>query len=246
VHGYVTKALIFINVVLLIASVASAGGGGIFGGGMGGLLGGRTPLLEWGSVWGVASLTDGRVILGQVRVGVADGEYYRLVTSMFLHYGLLHLALNMWALWVLGRELEARFGPGRFLALYLLSGLGGSVAAYLFVPEAQAAGASGAIYGLFAALFVVFRRLNRDTSAIITVLVINLIFSFSVSSISLEAHLGGLITGALVGVALAYAPRALRTQVLVAVVAATVLVLGALVAIKTAALATLPPAPPGL
>ena len=98
----------------------------------------------------------------------------------------------------------------------------------------------------FAALFVVFRRLNRDTSAIITVLVINLIFSFSVSSISLEAHLGGLITGALVGVALAYAPRALRTQVLVAVVAATVLVLGALVAIKTAALATLPPAPPGL
>lgn len=246
VHGYVTKALIFINVVLLIASVASAGGGGIFGGGMGGLLGGRTPLLEWGSVWGVASLTDGRVILGQVRVGVADGEYYRLVTSMFLHYGLLHLALNMWALWVLGRELEARFGPGRFLALYLLSGLGGGVAAYLFVPEAQAAGASGAIYGLFAALFVVFRRLNRDTSAIITVLVINLIFSFSVSSISLEAHLGGLITGALVGVALAYAPRALRTQVLVAVVAATVLVLGALVAIKTAALATLPPAPPGL
>ena len=246
VHGYVTKALIAINVLVMIASVASAGGRGLAGGGLGGLLGESTPLTRWGAVWGLAPVTDGRVVVAYFRAGIADGEYYRLLTSMFLHYGVLHLALNMWALWVLGRELEARLGPGRFLTLYLLSGLGGGVAAYVFAPEAQAAGASGAIYGLFAGLFVVFRRLNRDTSAIITVLVINLIFSFSVSSISLEAHLGGLVTGALVGAALAYAPRAIRAQVLVAAVAATVLVLGALVSIKTAALASLPPLPAGL
>jgi membrane associated rhomboid family serine protease len=230
----------------MILSVASAGGGGLVGGGMGGLLGGSTPLTEWGSVWGIAQLGDGRVVLAEFRAGIADGEFYRLFTSMFLHYGLLHLGLNMWALWVLGRELEERLGPGRFLALYLLAGLGGGVAAYVFAPQAQAAGASGAIYGLFAALFVVFRRLNRDTSAIITVLVINLIFSFSVRTISLEAHLGGLVTGAVIGVALAYAPRAIRNRVLVGAIVATVLILGAIVSIKTASLAPLPPLPPGL
>jgi membrane associated rhomboid family serine protease len=237
-RGYVTKALIFINVAVMIASVATARGGGIAGGGLGGLLGGITPLTEWGSVWGVVELTAGRggPVVAVVPVGIADGEYYRLLTSMFLHYGLLHLALNMWALWVLGRELESSLGPGRFLTLYLLSGLGGSVAAYLFAPEAMSAGASGAIYGLFAALFVVFRRLNRDTSAIITVLVINLIFSFSVRVISIEAHLGGLVMGAAIGVALAYAPRALRNKVLVASVAASVLILSALTVIQTAAI----------
>jgi membrane associated rhomboid family serine protease len=171
-----------------------------------------------------------------VPVGIADGEYYRLLTSMFLHYGALHLLLNMWALWVLGRELESSLGPGRFLTLYLLSGLGGSVAAYAFTPAAMSAGASGAIYGLFAALFVVFRRLNRDTSSIITVLVINLIFSFTVPGISIAAHLGGLVTGAVVGVALAYAPRETRNRVLAGSVVALVLVLGAVTLIQTAAI----------
>ena len=168
--------------------------------------------------------------------GIADGEYYRLLTSMFLHYGLLHLALNMWALWVLGRELEARLGPLRFSVLYLVSGLGGSVACYVFAPASQAAGASGAIYGLFAALFIVFRRLNRDTSAIITVLVINLVLSFSVPGISIEAHLGGLVTGAVLGVALAYAPKAIRNRVLVGTVAALLLFFTAVVIAQTAAI----------
>lgn len=238
VHGYVTKALIGINVAVMIVSVAMAGGGGIAGGGLGGFLGGATPLTEWGSVWGAVELTQGRggPVVGILPVGIADGEYYRLLTSMFLHYGLLHLALNMWALWVLGRELESSLGPGRFLTLYLLSGLGGSVAAYLFAPEAMSAGASGAVYGLFAALFVVLRRLNRDTSAIITVLVINLIFSFSVRVISIEAHLGGLVTGAAIGVALAYAPREMRNRVLVAAGAASVLILTALTLLQTSLL----------
>ncbi len=243
VHGYVTKALIFINVVVMIISAATARMGGLFGGGLGGLLGGSTPLTEWGSVWGIAQYVNGRIVVAEVPAGIADGEYYRLFTSMFIHYGLLHLAFNMWALWVLGRELEERLGPGRFLTLYLLSGVGGSVACYLFTPAAQAAGASGAIYGLFAALFVVFRRLNRDTSSIITVLVINLIFSFTVPGISIAAHLGGLAIGALMGVALAYPPREIRNRVLVGAVGALVLIFGALVVLQTSAINAMPVAP---
>src|SRR5262245_54284955 len=88
-QGYVTKALIFVNLAVMVLSAATAGGGGLYGGGLGGLLGGQTPLTDWGSVWGSTFLNDGS---GPYRVGIADGEYYRLVTSMFLHYGLIHIA----------------------------------------------------------------------------------------------------------------------------------------------------------
>jgi membrane associated rhomboid family serine protease len=232
--GYATKTLIFVNLAMMVASLASAGSRAL-GGGL--LIGGRTPLTEWGSVWGAVAWGDGAGrFLFYEPVGIADGQYYRLLTSMFLHYGLLHLALNMWALWVLGRELEGQLGPGRFLLLYFLSGLGGSVAAYALSPTSMSAGASGAVFGLFAAIFVVFRRLNRDTSQIITVLVINLIFSFSVRGISWQAHLGGLVVGAAIAVALAYPPREVRGKVLSAAVAGLVLLLSAVVVAKTAAL----------
>jgi membrane associated rhomboid family serine protease len=185
-------------------------------------------------------------VTAQYRAGVADGEYYRLFTNMFVHYGLIHLALNMWALWVLGRELEARLGPTRFLTLYLVAGLGGGVACYLFTPAAQSAGASGAIYGLFGALFVVFRKLNLNTSYIVGILAFNLFLSFRVPGISIAAHLGGLATGTLVGVALAYAPKAMRNRILVASVVGLALIFGALVALQTANLSSLPPLPPGV
>src|SRR5437762_853516 len=82
-----------------------------------------------------------------VEHGIAHGEWYRLITAMFLHYGLLHLALNMYALWILGRDLERFLGPLRFTGLYLLAGLGGNVAAYLFsAPNAATAGASTAVF----------------------------------------------------------------------------------------------------
>jgi membrane associated rhomboid family serine protease len=245
VHGYVTKALIAINVAVLVLSTALAGGKGLFGGGLGGLLGGATQLTEDGAVQGVAVYRSSSGQRVEVPAGIADGEYYRLLTSMFLHYGVIHLALNMWALWVLGRELEARLGPLRFSVLYLVSGLGGSVACYVFAPAAQAAGASGAIYGLFAALFIVFRRLQRDTSAIITVLVLNLVLSFSVPGISISAHLGGLVTGAILGVALAYPPKKIRNMVLAGTVAALVLLMTVAVIAQTAAINSLP-VPPGL
>jgi membrane associated rhomboid family serine protease len=245
-HGYVTKALIAINTAVLVVGVAISGAQSLYGGGLGGLLSGSTKLSQAWSVWGVAQTGYGRVVTAQYRAGVADGEYYRLFTSMFVHYGLVHLALNMWALWVLGRELEARLGPSRFLTLYLVAGVGGSVACYLFTPAAQSAGASGAIYGLFGALFVVFRKLNLNTSSIITVLVINLVFSFTVPGISIAAHLGGLVTGGLIGVALAYAPQGMRNRILVASVVGFMLIFGALVALQTASLSSLPPLPPGV
>lgn len=228
--GYVTKTLIGLNVLMMLLSIASAGGGGIAGGGLGGLMGGQTPLTLWGSVLPYA-IYDGALH------GVADGEYYRLVTAMFLHYGVLHLLLNMWALWVLGRSLETALGPLRFAALYLVAGLGGNVAAYwLSAENTTSAGASTAIFGLFAALFVIMRRLGRDTSAVIPILVINLIFTFTVPGISIPGHLGGLVVGALLALVFAYAPRSRRTLVQFAGGAVIVLALLGLALIRTAAI----------
>ena len=225
--GYATIALVVVNVVVLLLSVLSAKSSGtaLAGGqGFGGLIGGDTPLLDRFGVLGQCQLTNGQV----VPCGVASGEYYRLFTAMFMHYGVIHLLMNMWALWILGRTLEAMFGPARFLAIYLVCGLGGDVAAYLFQPQGLTAGASGAIFGLFAVLFVALRRLRLSTSAVLPVIVINLIFTISVPGISISGHLGGLVTGALVGAGVAYAPRANRTAIQVAVVAGAVVLLGAL------------------
>ncbi|MGV9763340.1 rhomboid family intramembrane serine protease [Micromonospora tulbaghiae] len=231
-QGNVTKALIALNVVMMLLSILSARSGtAVAGGGLGGLMGDGTPLTEWGAVLGLASFPDGHV------GGVADGEWYRLVTAMFLHYGVLHLLLNMWALWVLGRTLEAVLGPLRFLALYLLAGLGGNVAAYVFTePNRFTAGASTAVFGLFAAVFVIMRRLGRDTSAIVPILVINLIFTFTVPSVSVAGHLGGLVAGALVALVLAYAPRSRRTVFQVAGCAIVLVALIGLTLVRTAAL----------
>jgi membrane associated rhomboid family serine protease len=169
--------------------------------------------------------------LGEVYTGIDDGAVYRLLTSTFIHYGILHLLLNMWALWMLGRNLEAALGPARFVALYVLSGLGGSIAGYLFSPDSISAGASGAIFGLFAALFVVLKRLRRDTSSVVPVLVINLVLTFTIPNISIAGHLGGLVVGAIVAAGLAYAPRQGRTAVQVATIAAMAVILGMLVVV---------------
>ncbi|WP_433648578.1 rhomboid family intramembrane serine protease [Micromonospora zamorensis] len=232
-HGYVTKALIALNVLLLLLSIASARGGdaAMGGSGFGGLMGGSTPLTEWGAVLGRAYLSD--YTLG----GIAEGQWYRLVTAMFLHYGVLHLLLNMWALWVLGRSLEANLGRVRFAALYLIAGLGGNVAAYLFSsPRAATVGASTAVFGLFAALIIIERKLGRDISRIIPILVINLVFTLAVPGISIPGHLGGLVVGGLMALVLAYAPRGRRTLVQVAGAAIILVVLLALVLFRTAQL----------
>ncbi|MEU8214888.1 rhomboid family intramembrane serine protease [Micromonospora taraxaci] len=230
-HGYVTKALIAVNVLLMLLSIASDRGGdaAVGGSGFGGLMGGSTPLTNWGSVLGLAVFPDGT--LG----GIADGEWYRLITAMFLHYGVIHLLLNMWALWVLGRSLEANLGPLRFGALYLIGGLGGNVAAYLFSAQNSAtAGASTAVFGLFAALIIIERKMGRDISQVIPILVINLVFTLTVPGISIPGHLGGLVVGALMALVLAYAPRGRRTLVQVVGGAIILLALVGLVLVRTA------------
>jgi membrane associated rhomboid family serine protease len=217
-HGYVTITLVAINVIIGVIAIASGGAGGLFGGAVGGIFGGSTSVTEWGAVYGQAIYQDstGNQFLGPA--GVTDGEYYRLISAMFIHLGPLHLLMNMWALWVLGRNLEAALGQVRFAVLYLVSGIGGNVAVYLFDPLRGGAGSSTAIFGLFAALFIILKRLKRDTSSIIPILVINVLISF-VPGISFWGHFGGAVTGAIVSFALAYAPKKQRTVAFAATVA---------------------------
>jgi membrane associated rhomboid family serine protease len=156
--------------------------------------------------------------------GVAmDGEIWRIFTSAFLHYGPAHLLFNMLALWIIGPPLERWLGRSRFVALYILSALGGGVLVYLLAPlNSATAGASGAIFGLFGATFVVGKRLDLDVRGVIALIAINLAFTFvvpAVSSqqISWQGHVGGLLTGALVAWIYAYAPRERGTTVHVGV-----------------------------
>ncbi|MFI5936223.1 rhomboid family intramembrane serine protease [Actinoplanes sp. NPDC051494] len=193
--GTATKTLIGINVVAMVFSIISGGSGAVAGGGMGGLLGGSTPLTSWGGVWTY-------YIAG-------NNEFYRLFTAMFLHYGVIHLLLNMYALWILGRQLEGALGPLRFTGLYLLAGLGGNVAAYVFtgIDGGNTVGASTAVFGLMAAMLVLLKRLNLSVAPILPVIVINVIFTFTISGISVPGHLGGMFTGFAAAIALAYAPK---------------------------------------
>jgi membrane associated rhomboid family serine protease len=138
----------------------------------------------------------------------------------------------MWALWQLGRYLEAALGPVRFTALYLIAGFGGNVVTYLFsAPNQESAGASTAIFGLFLAAVVINRRLGLQIAQLVPILVINLIITFTIPGISKTGHLGGLLVGGIVAVVLAYAPANRRTQfqaigcavVVIALVVASVL-----------------------
>lgn len=142
---------------------------------------------------------------------VAFGQWWRLLTSGFLHIGPIHLAFNMIALWVIGRDLETVLGRGRFVGVYLVSLLGGSAAVFLFGdPERGVAGASGAVFGLMGGLAVMLLRLRLPLGPAITVIALNVVISF-LPGISLLGHLGGLVVGAAATAALVYAPRQGRT-----------------------------------
>ena len=168
-------------------------------------------------------------------VAVADGQWYRLLTSAFLHFGVAHIAFNMLALYFVGPPLEAALGRLRFTVLYLLSALGGAALAYLLTLNALTAGASGAVFGLFGATFVVGKRLNMDVRGVVAVIALNLAFTFvfpliSGQNISWQGHIGGLLTGAAVAAAFAYAPRGQRAAVQAgAGVAILVLIVGIVV-----------------
>lgn len=172
-------------------------------------------------------------------LAVADGQIYRLLTSAFMHFGVTHIAFNMLALYFVGPPLENALGRVRFIALYLLSALGGSVLVYLLTLNALTAGASGAVFGLFGATFVVGKKLNMDVRSVMTIIVLNLAFTFlfplfSSQNISWQGHIGGLVAGAVVAAAFAYAPRARRTLVQAGAVVAILALLVALVLWRTA------------
>lgn len=142
---------------------------------------------------------------------VAGGEWWRLFTSGFLHLGLGHVAMNMIALWVIGRDLELLLGRVRFIAVYLLSLLGGSTAVFLLGTEVQpVGGASGAVYGLMGGIAVAALRLKISLRPVLAVIVLNIAFSVFVPGISLLGHIGGLVLGAVSTAALVYAPRVRR------------------------------------
>jgi membrane associated rhomboid family serine protease len=174
--------------------------------------------------------------------GVAAGEWYRLITSAFVvpgaglnGLGLMDILFNMWALVVVGPALETHLGRVRFLAVYLVSAVGGGVMYYYLVPPySAAAGASGAIFGLFGAWFVVSRRLRLDTRGIVFLIAINLALGFFFHSfIAWQDHIGGLLTGVLLTAAYAYAPRKNRAVIQVAATVAVAALIVVAVVIRS-------------
>ncbi|MEH1166563.1 rhomboid family intramembrane serine protease [Micromonospora sp. CPCC 205539] len=182
-------------------------------------------------------IDDGDSYAGFRPIGVAHGEWYRLITAAFLHlppgsggFGITHIAFNMIWLWVLGRVLEERLGSARLLAVYLLAALGGSVLGFLVDPGQAAVGASGAIYGLAGCYFVLTRRLHHhplDRNRLLLMFVLWMVLSAGFTS--WEGHLGGLLIGGLAAVGMAYAPARRRVVVQTAVTVALAMLLVALV-----------------
>ncbi|PZT72991.1 MULTISPECIES: rhomboid family intramembrane serine protease [unclassified Streptomyces] len=191
------------------------------------------------------ALLDDLMLLGRAIVhdhgpveGIAEGQWYRLVTAMFLHEEPWHIAFNMLGLWWLGGPLEAVLGRVRYLSLYLLSGLAGSALTYwLAAPNQPSLGASGAVWGLLGATAVLMRRLNYDMRPVFALVALNLVITFNPwGGIAWQAHIGGLIAGVLIGIGMVHAPRERRDLVqfgtCAAVLAATVVIVVA----RTAAL----------
>ena len=165
-----------------------------------------------------------------------NDDFYRLLTAGFVHFGILHIAFNMMALYFVGPQLEALLGRWRFAALYLVSLAGSSALSYLLLPVNDAGGgASGAIFGLVGGLFVVSKRLNLDTRQLNGWIVYSLVFSFLPGmGVDWRGHVGGLVTGAAVTWGMVHAPRRHRLLIQAVAVLAGFLVAAAVIAIRTA------------
>lgn len=175
-----TYALIAVNVVLMVSME---------------LMGGSSDtdvLVAFGAMFGPR---------------IADGEYWRLLTAMFLHVGFLHLGFNMFGLWIFGRMVEQVYGPARFALIYVLAGLFGSVASYLLNPITIAAGASGALFGTVGALAAFFAYhggirggiARQQLTGLLVLGAVNLVLGFLIPGIDSWAHLGGLVGGFILG-----------------------------------------------
>jgi membrane associated rhomboid family serine protease len=200
--------------------------------------GGRTSALLYKLMlipdFGIRPLVDGG---GTPERGVAQGAWWQVVTSVFTHEQALHIGFNMLALYFLGPMLENVLGRTRFLALYLVSGLAGSAAVMLLSDaNAPTLGASGAIFGLMGALAVIALKVRGQVQSVLVWIGLNLVFTFSVSGISWQGHIGGLLGGAVLGAAMAYAPRTNRAVVQWTSVAVVLLVVVVLIAGRAVAL----------
>ena len=181
------------------------------------------------AVFGLESVTGTNAAID--RFGMAgyyiahDGQAYRLLTSAFLHAGFLHIAFNMYVLYALAPMVEAFLGHVRFAVLYLVAALGGSVASYFFSsPLVPSVGASGAIFGVMAALVVVAHRIKADVRQPLTLIAVNLALGFAISGVDWRAHLGGLVVGAALAAVFAYAPPHPGVQAVAVVAVLAVLV----------------------
>jgi len=189
-HGYVipelsvTRLLVIVNVLVYLAELAA--GGDIYGQG--------NWIFDHGAlIRNACCYSNGQPL------GLVHGEWWRLITAAFLHYGPIHLGLNMLALWWLGQPVEAALGRVRYVLLYFAAGLAGSAGALLLSPNAFTVGASGAIFGILGALLVLEYQVTGSLAGqAMTLIVINLAFSAGFrSNISLGGHVGGLIAGIL-------------------------------------------------
>jgi membrane associated rhomboid family serine protease len=185
-----TNILIGINVIVFLAEVAS-----------GVTLGGNDSgtVFYHGALFGPAISGFNQYTL-PAGIG-GTHQYWRLLTSGFMHEGLIHIALNMMSLWFVGRSLEPAIGKKYFVGIYMASLFAGSFGSLLFEPMAATVGASAAIFGVFGALIMVAhaRRIPLWQTGLIPILLFNLVFTASDSNISLGGHLGGLIAGLITG-----------------------------------------------
>lgn len=194
-EGIATKVLIGINVAAFVLTLATGGLSGSF--------------FEQGAM-------IARSVVGhhnEILKGVADGGYWRLLTAAFLHEGILHIAFNMYALYLFGPLVERALGVKRFVAAYLTVAVLSSVFVYWLAGERTLTiGASGAIFGLFAMALVFLIRAKQDVTYLLVMLALNAVISLQ-GNISWQGHLGGFLTGLVLGAGFAYAPRDRRTQV---------------------------------
>jgi membrane associated rhomboid family serine protease len=168
-----TKTLVAVNVLIYLITASQGGGLNSPGG---------TLFTKW-------------VLLGPA---VANGDWWRLLTSAFLHASLLHIAFNMYFLWFVGSAVEQAIGRGRFLMIYFVSALAGSAGALVFTPNTPTVGASGALFGLLGAALILERQRNFVLGgSALALIIINLVLSFTLSNISVGGHIGGLIGGIL-------------------------------------------------
>ena len=186
VQPIVTQVLIGLNILAFLAVVARGGT----------LTSGGGPLTD-----DLALVGAGRFVAGGPVVGVASGEWYRLVTGGFMHAGIIHIGMNMLVLWLVGSQLERVLGHARYLALYFACLLAGSFAVMLASPGDLTVGASGAIFGLFGAMFA-FQRdrgINPMQSGLGGLIILNLVITFAIPGIAIAGHIGGLLGGFVTG-----------------------------------------------